>query len=274
MRNWRPILRCCFDSRPAARVKIDGGVEFVDEPESEQSDRSGGAAKLVDARSGSCGGDCADVWREALAWLDAPLVETSETPAEAPPIPEKAVSLDEVIAEIDAEVELLGDARAIFGAMALKRKAGQWAKYIVFSIAGTDYAVPMANVLKYIVRRRSQRFLTFPNGFAASPNLRGDILSIVDLRGFSRNRIDCRSPGTRVIVVRSLKEELMTGVVVDQVIGIRTLVVDRIGEVSSPTADPIERFVAGRYETENHHFVVLDIEELLLSSEMKQFEAV
>jgi purine-binding chemotaxis protein CheW len=211
---------------------------------------------------------------DALAWLDAPLAEADEDEAIEPSALNTPQTLDEVIAQIDAEVELLGDARSVFGAdRALRRKAGQWAKYIVFSIAGTEYAIRMDNVFEV---QRPPAITSIPNvpeWVRGITNLRGDIISIVDLRGFLGIETIGFRPHTRVIVVRANKEELMTGLVVDQVIGIRTLRVDRIGEVESPAGQQVGRYVIGRYETEKHRFDVLDIEQLLLSSEMNQFEA-
>ncbi len=96
-------------------------------------------------------------------------------------------------------------------------------------------------------------------------NLRGTIISVVDLQLLLHESPVPRRDGGRLIVVRSPKD---TGLIVDNVSRLRVVTSDAIKKTAA-TASRTDDFVVGMIEGEGESITVLDVERLLLSSEMR-----
>jgi len=111
-----------------------------------------------------------------------------------------------------------------------------------------------------------------PDWVPGVANLRGEIISMVDLRAFlGMERVGYRQ-ASRMLVAQASQEDMTTGLVVDRVNGIRYLSADRIGEPTAPIEDQVTPYLDGVYEHDEHLLVVLNLDRLLLSPEMQQFE--
>jgi purine-binding chemotaxis protein CheW len=195
----------------------------------------------------------------------------------AEPDEEASHLLDELMATIDQEVE------ETFGPGAMADPVPEEAvgaageeQYVIFSLAGSEYAVPADNVREIGEPPNVTPVPNVPGWVLGVTNLRGDVLSLVDLHLFlSMERTDY-SEDTRVMVVHAQQDtsSVTTGLLVDRVSDIRYLSVDQIVVPTAPIEDQVAPYLHGVYEGDGRLLVVLNLDRLLLSPEMQQFEPV
>ena len=142
--------------------------------------------------------------------------------------------------------------------------------HIIFELDRIGYALPLANAIESVAPPRTTPLPFLPAWIAGVASLRGEIISIVDLRlllGMTPLR---PTNSTRLVVVRSLAEDICAGLLVDSVSKIRRLdtlaCVERSDAIS---AAPLR----GVVEHEEEVFALLDIDRLLAAPEMRDFDA-
>ncbi len=145
-------------------------------------------------------------------------------------------------------------------------------KHVLFVLDDTPYAVPMQNVLELQRLPRITPLPSVPAWLRGVTNLRGEVLSIVDLRSLLGLPDTTNAVSQRLIVVRSTQEEIATGWIVDRVIGIRRLTMEDMQPCSALTTGAAVRFLSGLVDCEGQLVAVLDVNRVLSSPEMRQFE--
>jgi purine-binding chemotaxis protein CheW len=211
---------------------------------------------------------------DALAEIEA-MEATADREIESGPEAQEdqADTLSQLVATIDQEIEqaLGSEAIAALVSAAPARESGE-EQYAIFTLAGTEYAVPLGSVLEIGRPPNATPVPNVPDWVLGVANLRGDIISMVDLRAFLG--IQRRSFGrdSRILVVQAHQAVVTTGLLVDQLNGIGYLAEDRIGPPHGPIEDQVTPYLRGVYEHEERLLVVLDLDGLLLSPEMRQFE--
>jgi chemotaxis signal transduction protein len=103
-------------------------------------------------------------------------------------------------------------------------------------------------------------------------NLRGDIVSVVDLRTYLGMEGSAPEESWRILVARSLLGEITSCLIVDRVEGIVRL---PDASIQPPRLAPDERiapYVRGFCEEASRILVVLDLDKLLLSEDFRRFE--
>jgi len=183
--------------------------------------------------------------------------------------------LDELIAAIDRDVEqaLQPGAVADPAAAALARPEDE-EQYVIFTLAGAEYAAPITNVIEIGRPLSVTPVPNVPDWVVGVANLRGDIISMVDLRAFLGMERIGYGHASRMLVAQAHQGHLTTGLIVDRVSGIWYLPVDQIGAPAAPIEDQVTPYLRGVYELDGRLLVVLDLDRLLLSPEMRQFEPV
>lgn len=146
-------------------------------------------------------------------------------------------------------------------------------RHIVFTLDEAHYALPVANMLE-IVRPPMITSLPFtPNWLRGIANLRGDIITVVDLRIFFGLPALESARHTRMIMVRLFDEPLALGLTVDAVREMTALPIDKLKPLSAHLSNRSVPFVRGMYEHNERLLLVLDAEKLLQSAELREFEA-
>lgn len=151
------------------------------------------------------------------------------------------------------------------------RHAPQASRYVLFAIAATQYAVPEAFVTELERVPRMTPVPRVPSWLRGVTNLRGDIVSVVDLRiylGLS----GVLPPTARLLVVRLLDEPFATGLIVDAVDRIVTIQAGDITPPAAPLEGPLTPYLAGVCTVHERLVAVLDIARLLRSADLRQFE--
>jgi purine-binding chemotaxis protein CheW len=208
----------------------------------------------------------------------------AEAKPQAEPVAEQIVAepdeedshlLDELMATIDEEVEeAFGPGAMADLAPAKPVEASGEEQHIIFTLSDTEYTVSIANVLEIGRPMVVTPVPNVPDWVLGIANLRGDIISIVDLRAFLGMERISYGQASRMLVAQARQEDMTTGLIVDRVNEIRYLSLDRIGAPAGPIADQVTPYLCGVYEHDGRLLAVLDFDRLLLSSEMQQFEPV
>jgi purine-binding chemotaxis protein CheW len=181
--------------------------------------------------------------------------------------------LEDLIAAIDQEVEeAFGSGAMADLAPDAPSGAHGLEQHVIFGLAGTDYATPIANVTEIGRALEATPVPNVPDWVLGVANLRGDVVSVVDLRAFLGMETTAYSQDSRMMVTHVPTEDMTTSLIVDRVSGIRYLDVDRIGAPAAPIDDQVAPYLRGVCEDDGHLLVVLDLDRLLLSPEMQQFQ--
>jgi purine-binding chemotaxis protein CheW len=151
------------------------------------------------------------------------------------------------------------------------RDAEHGHRYVLLSIASAHYAVREAFVTELERVPTITPVPHVPAWVRGVTNLRGDILSVIDMRTFLG--LDAASShSARMLVVRLLNEDFATGLLVDSVDRIVSVPPDRITPPESSLDGPLAPYLTGMCEIEQRLVAVLDLEQLLRSPEIRQFE--
>jgi len=276
---------CSAAIEPSARVEASESQPTLDRAEAQAGKESMEAAAEPDEES-------SDLLDELIAAIDQEIEQTLKLEAEAVPAttaeaqagkesmeaaaePDEESSdlLGELIAAIDQEIEqtLELEAEAV-PATTAEARAKDAEQYVIFSLAGTEYAVPIANVIEIGQPLNITPVPNVPDWVPGVANLRGEIISMVDLRAFLGMERAGYRQASRMLVAQASQEDMTTGLLVDRVSGIRYLSADRIGEPTAPIEDQVTPYLDGVYEHEERLLVVLNLDRMLLSPEMQQFE--
>ncbi|MGD8823158.1 MAG: chemotaxis protein CheW, partial [Anaerolineales bacterium] len=188
------------------------------------------------------------------------------------PAVDQALSLDQIIIAIDEEVEAGLEPLRDVQVQPIADAVSEEAQFISFSLAGTEYAIPIQNVTEIAYIPEVTPLPNVPPWILGVANLRGDLLSIVDLRAFFGLERTTLTGMTRMLVARTSGEDMTVGLLVDQAQGLRNL---RLSEIETPTGDiesQIAPYLYGAYDGEDEMLVLLDLDQVLMSPRLRQFE--
>lgn len=180
--------------------------------------------------------------------------------------------LDMLIATIDDDID------AAFGSSEGTELAPsqelliQDEQFVIFSLTETEYAVPIMNVIEIGYPLGVTPVPNVPDWVLGVSNLRGDLISVVDLRMFFGLERTTFTESARMLVGRTSQEDLTVGLIVDRAQGIRHLPVEQIEKPTAGIESQISPYLLGTYEHEGNLLVVLDLDSVLASTEIRQFE--
>ena len=144
-------------------------------------------------------------------------------------------------------------------------------QHVVFTLDSTDYAIPISNVVEVTRPLDVTPLPNLPEWALGISNFHGDIVSIVDLRRFLGMPASDNLRSGRLLLVRSLLEDIQVGLVVDDVTEVADL--PEVTELSdNESHERVAQFVRGVLERQGKVLVLLDPERLMLSPTLRQFE--
>lgn len=144
-------------------------------------------------------------------------------------------------------------------------------RYVLFTVAGASYAVPDACVTEVGRVPKTTPVPLAPAWLRGVTSLRGDVVSVIDLRTFLG--LESTSPHTgRLLVVRLLDEDFATGLLVDGVDQIASVPLDAVRPPASPLDGALADFLTGACHVAQRFVAVLDLDRLLRSPEIRQFD--
>jgi purine-binding chemotaxis protein CheW len=183
-------------------------------------------------------------------------------------------ALDELIAEIDRETgEIPGtDTGKEQGLELTGGSTPVQNQFILFDLEGSQFALPLSSALEIGLRPDITPLPNLPKWVLGISNIRGEIISLVDLKSF----LGISSAGglgdRRFIVIHN--REIKVGVIVDKIKGIVSL--DRINSQiqSSPYREgEVAKYIQEVAVSGTDIMNILDIGQLLSSPRMTGFRA-
>ena len=142
-------------------------------------------------------------------------------------------------------------------------------RHVVFEIGDQQFGLPLSGVLEIDRCGDVTTLPRTPAWLRGVTNLRGQILSVTDLRNLLQLKSDRQGIGEKIIVVNSELHDASTAVVVDRVLGIRNLAGDR-GPLSGLN-DRVAGFSDGISVNEQSTTVLIDPDLLLGCNELQAF---
>jgi len=141
-------------------------------------------------------------------------------------------------------------------------------KYVVFSLTGTKYAVPMSHILEVCELEHFTPVPNVPEWVMGITNLRGDITSVVNIRALLNSESDEWSEARSLLVTQTLEGDITVCLAVERVIGLATVPISEIQTVDSVIRDRLTPYVRGVHAGDGGLLSVLNLESLLRSLEI------
>lgn len=141
-------------------------------------------------------------------------------------------------------------------------------KYIIFSLAEARYAVPINQVLEVGEAQRITPVPNVPEWVLGVTNLRGDIISVVDCGAFLQLHDKITPEESSMCIVRNLRRDLTTSLMVDRIEGMLNLAENLIVLPQASLGDQAFPYLRGVYYHEGQMLNVLNLEGLLSSMEL------
>ena len=183
--------------------------------------------------------------------------------------PGSGATLAEAVSFVDAQLE----ATPAWVASAAAAEMPRSARFVQFTIASSCYAVSEAFVTELDRVPAITLVPQTPAWLRGVTSLRGDVLSVVDLRVLLG--LDPTSAHTgRMLVVRLLDEEFSVGLLVDGVDRIITLEAGAVHPPAAPLEGPLASFLTGMCVAGEELVTIFDLERLLRSADIRQFDDV
>ena len=151
-------------------------------------------------------------------------------------------------------------------------RAAQAGRYVLFTLAGSCYAVSVPHVLEISRVPPVTPVPNVPTWIRGIVNVRGEILSVIDVRLLLGCEEIHQGGENRMLVVKTRGDEIMTSLVVDQVMGIVPLSTTCLDAPTAPPPGKAAPYLSGVYEYGSQVVAVFDLERFLLSPEVRQFE--
>ena len=183
--------------------------------------------------------------------------------------------LESIIAALDAEVSEVNLATTGIdsdGNLTLHDEDVE--QMMVFAIGGTTYAMPMDNVLEISEPVAESSVPFVPTWVRGVINLRGEIISLVDLRVYLDSDGDVSRPAEWMIVAQTSDTSMLVGFIVDDVLGNRQFTPEQKVDITESTELASTKYLRCIYQREDQLILALEFNDLLRSSDMMQFQPV
>ena len=183
---------------------------------------------------------------------------------------ETAPSLEDLIARIDQEtgqamVDVLDDAPSL-------SKDGEYGfdQFITFALQNTLLALPLSSALEIGHRPMITPLFNLPDWVLGVSNIRGEVVSIVDLKTYFELPSSGPKRGGRLIIVHN--RDMKVGMLVDRIMGILSLdQIDTDIQESPHREGKISSFISGVVVSGKNLLNILDVDKLLSSPRMTKF---
>ncbi|AUN97870.1 chemotaxis protein CheW [Bacteriovorax stolpii] len=150
------------------------------------------------------------------------------------------------------------------------KRAGtsELSRFIEFSLGHEDYAIPLLMVREVISVPDTTPIPKSPTHFLGIMNLRGQVISVVDLR--KKLKVDARQDKEEAVIIVDIGG-MNIGVVVDSINKVLAFSSEDVSEMPEVEHQINTHFIFGVYKKENSLTVLLDIAKVL---DLKDMEAI
>jgi purine-binding chemotaxis protein CheW len=150
----------------------------------------------------------------------------------------------------------------------MKKSNSDLNRFLEFSLGGEDYAIPLLMVREVISVPDTTPIPKAPVHFLGIMNLRGQVISVVDLR--KKLKVDPKKDKEEAVIIVDIGT-MNIGVVVDSINKVLAFSQDDVAEMPEVESQINTQFIFGVYKKENSLTVLLDIAKVL---DLKDLELV
>lgn len=141
-------------------------------------------------------------------------------------------------------------------------------RYIQFGLGNENYAVPLLSVKEVIPVPETTSLPNSPAFYIGIMNLRGQIISIVDLR--KKLSIAPRKEDLEEAVLIVEIEGVGIGLIVDSINRVLNISMGEVSEVPEVSSQVNAKFIEGVYQSEDHLTILLDLSSILNIKDIKK----
>ena len=147
-------------------------------------------------------------------------------------------------------------------------------KYLTFCLGGEIYGIEILRVQEIIGLMKITSIPNTPDNVRGVINLRGKVISVVDLRvKFGMSSIENTSESCIVVVeVRKAKGSVVLGLLVDNVEEVLNIGQNEIEETPSFGTDVSTDFISGMGKKNDKVIIILDMDLVFSNEELKSIE--
>lgn len=145
-------------------------------------------------------------------------------------------------------------------------------QFVLFSLGQQTFAAPIANVFELSLPPELISVPNTPSWIRGISNMRGEIISVVDLKGFMNIAPERFKKPTRMIIAQTLDKDMILGLLVDSIKCIKYFSVETIQPLEQHEPGLSDAFFLGACMDEAEAVIFLDLEQILQSSKMRQFQ--
>jgi len=146
-------------------------------------------------------------------------------------------------------------------------KKGDVHRFLEFSLGTEDYAIPLLSVREVISVPETTPIPKAPPHFLGIMNLRGQVISVVDLR--TKLKIKAKEENQEESVIIVDINGMNLGIVVDSINKVLAFNTNEINEVPEIDTQVNADYIQGVYRKEDTLTVLLDVAKVLDLSDMK-----
>lgn len=181
--------------------------------------------------------------------------------------------LEDLIRGIDEQLETAAPAAAPVEQPAISHKQfSQLDDYVVFSLSGGDYALPVRDVAEIGRVPSVTKVPNVPEFVRGITNLRGEIVPVLNLPqllGLQETALTARG---RVLFLQSRDHVAASGLLVDEVKGIQRIPSQQLEHVTGLVDDKVTSVLRGVHGRGDRLLNVLDLEQVFRLEEFQKFE--
>jgi len=142
----------------------------------------------------------------------------------------------------------------------MKRTNAELSRFIEFSLGNEDYAIPLLMVREVISVPDTTPIPKSPSHFLGIMNLRGQVISVVDLR--KKLKVEAKQDKEEAVIIVDIGG-MNIGVVVDSINRVLAFSSDEVSEMPEVENQLNTHYIFGVYKKENSLTVLLDIAKVL-----------
>ncbi len=211
------------------------------------------------------------------------VVAPAQVPVASPPgesTTEASMSSDTSAQELSALVEAIdNEVQEVYGrseeSPEERRARGEIRsseRYLLYTLAGSRYAVGVPHVLEISRVPQLTAVPNVPEWVSGVINLRGEIISVIDLRTFLGLEQSYQLDQSRLLIVKTQDDSLTTSLIVDQINGFARIPENLIQDLTMSFQGNLDPYLVGISDYEDQVLAVFDLERFLQSSEICQFD--
>lgn len=141
-------------------------------------------------------------------------------------------------------------------------------RYLEFNLGPEHYAVPLLDVKEVIPIPETTLLPNGPAYFIGIMNLRGQIVSVIDLR--KKIGIKNKAENSEEAVIITSFEDISIGLIVDSINKVLNIPLKEIKEIPEVQSQVNAKYILGVFQNEDRLSILLDLKSILNIDEIKK----